>query len=103
MCLKEGLPHMVGSPFGSPLLGILLRISYWIHGPSGTLEIWEHGSTIHGHIGIVIYWDKASGEAVEGNTHPDDHKGPHGVWIRYRDIIPSDYFRIRWFTFVRYK
>ncbi|HKI46046.1 MAG TPA: hypothetical protein VKA08_12005 [Balneolales bacterium] len=71
--------------------------------PPGTLEIWEHGSTIHGHIGSVISWERARGEAVEGNTHPEGHKEPQGVWIRYRDIIPSDYFRIRWFTLVTYR
>jgi len=98
--VRSGLAMNFVTPHSIPARDVLRGL---VTIPPGTLEIWEHGSTLHGHIGIVILWEKASGEAVEGNTHPNGHSQQQGVWIRYRGIIPSDYFRIRWFTLVRYR
>ena len=59
------------------------------------LVIWKRGSTIHGHIGINLVWDRKNGYVIEGNTK---FKGKEGVWIRYREIQPYSYFRIVYFT-----
>lgn len=71
----------------------------------GDLVIWQKGSTISGHIGIVASrWKGATGWTVEGNTS----SGPggsqddgDGVWKRRRSISPGSYFRIRWFRPIR--
>lgn len=72
--------------------------------PPGTLIIWQNGTTITGHVGIVISWQKASGTTVEGNTS-SGRKGSQadgdGVYVRQRTIQPGNYFRITSFTLVK--
>lgn len=68
---------------------------------AGDLVGWEKGSTIYGHIGFVIMWNKSQGYTIEGNTSSGS-KGSQsdgdGVYIRYRIIEPMNYFRIKWFV-----
>ncbi len=80
----------------------VLRGIKWV--PRGSLIGWEKGNTIFGHIGFVLNWEKQSGKTIEGNTSSGEQgsqSNGDGVYIRSRMIQPANYFRIRWFVFVR--
>lgn len=69
--------------------------------PKGSLLIWRRGSTIFGHVGIVKEWKGKKGSTVEGNTSIGKKGSQYagdGVYARYRNINPFNYFRITDFT-----
>ena len=73
--------------------------------PPGTILVWRHGTTIHGHTGFVYKWGKVSGTTVEGNTssgQTGSQSNGDGIWIRTRSIQPMSYFRLLCFTLVKY-
>lgn len=71
----------------------------------GTILIFQHGNTIHGHTGFVLNWYKQSGTTIEGNTSPGikgSQSNGDGIWKKNRSIEPLNYFRIISFTPVTY-
>jgi hypothetical protein len=73
--------------------------------PDGSIFIFRHGTTIHGHTGFVLHWNKSSGSTVEGNTSSGtagSQSDGDGVYKRTRYIQPANYFRIVYFTPVTY-
>lgn len=67
----------------------------------GDIVTWRKGNGIYGHTGFVIAWNKSSGVTVEANTSPGpggSQRDGEGVWIKSRQIVPSNYFRIVSFT-----
>lgn len=71
----------------------------------GTILIFQHGTTWHGHTGFVLKWDKESGTTIEGNTSSGlsgSQSNGDGIWQRQRTIEPLNYFRIVSFTPVTY-
>lgn len=69
----------------------------------GDLVIWQRGTTINGHIGIVLKWKGTSGSSIEGNTSPSkgsQYEGD-GVYLKTRKYEPANYFRITHFTKVQ--
>lgn len=73
----------------------------------GTIVGWQRGNGPYGHLGLVKQWKGASGTTVEGNTTAPGKQGSEfnggGVWVKQRDIVPSNHFRITWFTKVEYE
>jgi hypothetical protein len=69
--------------------------------PSGYIVGWRNGNTPSGHLGLVLRWEGHTGYTVEGNTSSGvkgSQRDGDGVYIRKRHILPSNYFRITWFT-----
>lgn len=63
---------------------------------TGSSAIFKNGSTYTGHIGLVYYWDKASGQLIEGNAG-------NKVQLMNRSYQPRNYQRITHFTEFTYK
>lgn len=100
----QGLRHHRSIPANEVLRGVPI--------PPGSLIIWKNKPLIadsldsSGHIGIVIEWDKKSGQTIEGNTAPEDggnQRNGIGVFVRNRTITPANHFRITDFTPVIYR
>lgn len=73
--------------------------------PTGTILIFRHGNTWHGHTGFVLKWNKKSGTTIEANTSSGvsgSQSNGDGIWQRTRSIEPLNYFRIVSFTPVTY-
>lgn len=72
--------------------------------PPGTIIVWQNGTTIHGHTGLVVKWNGQSGSTVEGNsTGIVNGKRYNGIWFHSNQSIqPANYFRITAFTLVNY-
>lgn len=62
----------------------------------GDIVIWKRGETIYGHTGFVYYWNVQYGYTIEGNVQ-------NAVRYLKRSIEPLNYFRIVYFTPIRYK
>jgi len=70
------------------------------------LAIWRNGKTWKGHIGFVYSWHKQEGYVIEANTssgYTGSQRDGQGVFIRFRKLSPSKYFRIVSFTKIRYQ
>lgn len=72
----------------------------------GDIVIWQKGSGINGHVGVVNKdWSGSTGETIEANTSSGD-KGDQregsGIFVRTRTIQPYAYFRIIGFARVKY-
>jgi len=72
------------------------------------LVIWGKGSTIYGHVGIVISYDPSTGilTTIEFNTSSDDKSSQRegdGVFIKKRKIEPYNYFKIIGFSEVKFR
>lgn len=71
--------------------------------PRGAIIIWSKGTTWMGHVGIVLNWNKGSGQTIEGNTsasNKGDQRNGNGVYKKNRKIEPYNYFRITHFTLI---
>lgn len=75
--------------------------------PEGSLVVWQKGTGISGHIGIVRRtWRGSGGLTVEGNTSSGvagSQSDGEQVALRSRMISPGSYFRIRWFQSISYR
>lgn len=66
---------------------------------------WTHGNTWRGHAGWVDRWNGASGWTIEGNTSNGAQGSQHngdGVYRRRRTIDPHAFFRVEFFTPIKY-
>lgn len=68
----------------------------------GDIAIWQKGTTIYGHSGLVEYdWDGTKGKTIEANTSSSNtgsQSEGEGVYEKHRRIEVYSYFRIKWFT-----
>ena len=68
----------------------------------GDILIWKKGSTIFGHAGFAYSnWNGKKGYTIEANTSKGStgsQSNGNGIYKRYREIRPYDYFRINWIT-----
>lgn len=71
----------------------VIRGEYYI--PPGAIIILRNGSTRFGHVGFVYYWDKNSGQTIEGNANDR-------VSFMNRTYQPRNYQRIEAFTIIKY-
>jgi hypothetical protein len=67
------------------------QAQYYRNKLNGWLAIWQHGNTIHGHIGIVSDWQRESGRIIQGNV-------TGGIKERKEKINYASAFRITHFT-----
>ena len=97
--------YVINSPLASKLnrKGISIsyeKVLYKKYIPNaGDIVIWKRGETIYGHTGFVYKWDKYKvneGYTIEGNVS-------NRVAFLKRKIEPLNYFRIRYFTPIKYK
>jgi len=72
----------------------------------GDILIWKKGETIFGHTGFAERdWNGKKGYTIEANTSKGikgSQSNGDGIYKRYREIKPYDYFRINWITRFEY-
>lgn len=72
----------------------------------GDILIWKKGETIFGHTGFAYSnWNGKKGYTIEANTSSGNNgsqSNGDGIYKRYREIKPYDYFRINWITRFEY-
>ena len=62
----------------------------------GSACVFKNGKTYNGHIGMVYYWDKSSGQLIEGNAG-------NKVQLMSRSYQPRNFQRITHFTEFTYR
>ena len=69
------------------------------------LVIWQKGTTSFGHIGFLLIHNNKFYYVIEGNGssgNKGDQSNGGMVVLRSRQIEPNAYFRITWFTEIKY-
>jgi hypothetical protein len=62
----------------------------------GSACVFKNGKTYNGHIGMVYYWDKSSGQLIEGNAG-------NKIQLMSRSYQPRNFQRITHFTEFTYR